>query len=1025
MKFTDIFIRRPVLATVISLLILVLGLRSMSLLPVLQYPRTENAVVTVTTTYYGASAELVSGFITTPLEKSIAQANGIDYMSSVSSSGVSTIEIQIRLNYDSSKALTEINTRVNAVRNQLPADSQQPVITIAVGETIDSMYIGFSSDVLANNQISDYLLRVVAPKLQAIEGVQEAEFLGEKRFALRVWMDPDKLAAYDLTATDIRNALAKNSFLSALGQTKGNMIQVDLTASTSASSLDQFRRLIVKTVDGSSVYLEDVANVTLGAEDYESTAYFDGKPSVQIGIKVAPTANLLDVMKRVRKAFPEIQAQLPEGLNGAIAYDATKFVTTSINEVIRTLIEALIIVTLVVFAFLGSPRSVLIPTLAIPLSLIGAFTFMVLFGFSINLLTLLALVLAIGLVVDDAIIVVENVNRHLEEGKPPLEAAIMAARELSSPIITMTIVLIAVYIPIGFMGGLTGALFTEFAFTLVGAVTVSAIVALTLSPMMCARFLKPHSDPSISNWERRTVSFIDERFERLRKGYMRLLHASLNQLSVVAVFACIVLASIYFYYSYSKSELAPQEDQGIVIGFITSAPNATLEQKKITAAKVFQTYAKHPEMDHVFQAVLTSQSIAGLVTKPWDERSVSATELQESLQKELSSIPEARVVMFQPPPLPGARGLPVSFVIQTTEPFSQLYKVSQQFLAAAQKSGNFVFLDTDLKFDKPQADLVIDRDKVAQMGLTMNDVGAALSSMLGGNYVNYFALSGRSYKVIPQVQQKFRLNVDQIENYYIKTSSGKSIPLSTVAHFETRAVPETLNHFQQLNAATISGVATPGVTTGDALAYLQGLAAKTLPQGYTVDYSGPSRQYVQESSAIVVTFFFALVIIFLALAAQFESFRDPIIILVTVPMSICGALIFIALGVGGASLNIYTQVGLVTLIGLISKHGILIVEFANSLQEAGFSKREAIEEATSIRLRPILMTTAAMVLGVLPLVIASGAGAASRYSLGLVISTGLAIGTLFTLFVVPAIYMMLAEDHEALKELNEADLVES
>lgn len=1025
MNFTDIFIRRPVLATVISLLILVLGLRSVSLLPVLQYPRTENAVVTVTTTYYGASAELVSGFITTPLEKSIAQANGIDYMNSVSSSGVSTIQIQIRLNYDSSKALTEINTRVNAVRNQLPTEAQQPVITIAVGETIDSMYIGFSSDVLANNQITDYLLRVVAPKLQAIEGVQEAEFLGEKRFALRVWMDPNKLAAYDLTATDIRNALARNSFLSALGQTKGNMIQVDLTASTSASSLDQFRQLIVKTVGGSSVHLEDVANVTLGAEDYESTAYFDGKPSVQIGIKVAPTANLLDVMKRVRKAFPEIQAQLPEGLKGAIAYDATKFVTSSINEVIRTLIEALIIVTLVVFAFLGSPRSVLIPTLAIPLSLIGAFTFMVLFGFSINLLTLLALVLAIGLVVDDAIIVVENVNRHLEEGKPPLEAAIMAARELSGPIITMTVVLIAVYIPIGFMGGLTGALFTEFAFTLVGAVTVSAIVALTLSPMMCARFLKPHSDPSISDWERRTVSFIDERFERLRKGYMRLLHTSLDQLSVVAVFACIVLVSIYFYYGYSKSELAPQEDQGIVIGFITSAPNATLEQKKITAAKVFQTYAKHPEMDHVFQAVMPSQSIAGLVTKPWDERSISATELQQSLQKELSSIPEARIVMFQPPPLPGARGLPVSFVIQTTEPFSQLYQVSQKFLAAAQKSGNFVFLDTDLKFDKPQADLVIDRDKVAQMGLTMNDIGAALSSMLGGGYVNYFALSGRSYKVIPQVQQKFRLNVDQIENYYIKTSSGKSIPLSTVAHFETKTVPETLNHFQQLNAATISGVATPGVTTGDALAYLQNLAAKTLPSGYTVDYSGPSRQYVQESSAIVVTFFFALVIIFLALAAQFESFRDPIIILVTVPMSICGALIFIALGVGGASLNIYTQVGLVTLIGLISKHGILIVEFANSLQEAGFSKREAIEEATSIRLRPILMTTAAMVLGVIPLVIATGAGAASRFSLGLVISTGLAIGTLFTLFVVPAIYMMLAEDHEALKELNEADLAES
>jgi multidrug efflux pump len=1026
MNFTDIFIRRPVLATVISLLILVLGLRSVSLLPVLQYPRTENAVVTVTTTYFGASADVVSGFITTPLENSIAQANGIDYMNSISQQGMSTIQVQIRLNYDSAKALTEINTRVNAVINQLPAEAQQPVITIAVGETIDSMYMGFSSDVLANNQISDYLLRVVAPKLQAIEGVQQAEFLGEKRFALRVWMNPEKLAAYDLTAADISAALARNSFLSALGTTKGQMVQVDLTASTSLSSLDDFRNLIVKNVNGTSVRLQDVANVTLGAEDYESAGYFDGKPSVQIGIKVAPTANLLDVMKRVRAVFPEIQAQLPEGLHGAIAYDATKFVNSSINEVIRTLVEALIIVTLVVFAFLGSPRSVLIPTLAIPLSLVGAFTFMVVFGFSINLLTLLALVLAIGLVVDDAIIVVENVNRHLEEGQPPTRAAILAARELSGPIITMTIVLIAVYIPIGFMGGLTGALFTEFAFTLVGAVTVSAIVALTLSPMMCARFLKPHSDPTTSNWEKRTVTFIDERFERLRQGYERLLHSSLDQVPVVAVFSVIVLVSIYFFYTFSKTELAPQEDQGIVIGFITSAPNATLQQRQITSAEIYKTYRTHPETDHVFQAVTPSQTIAGLVTIPWEERSVTATQLQEKLQMELNSIAAARVVMFQPPPLPGARGLPVSFVIQTTEPFERLDEVSQNFLAEALKSGNFIFLDTDLKFDKPQTEVVIDRDKVAEMGLTMNDVGAALSSMLGGGYVNYFSLSGRSYKVIPQVQQQFRLNVDQLANYYIRTASGASIPLSTVAHFETKTVPETLNHFQQLNAATISGVASPNVTTGDALNYLRDLAARTLPQGYSVDFSGQSRQYVQESSAIVVTFFFALVIIFLTLAAQFESFRDPVIILISVPMSICGALIFISLGVGGASLNIYTQVGLVTLIGLISKHGILIVEFANNLQKEGRSKREAIEEATGIRLRPILMTTAAMVLGVLPLILASGAGAVSRYSLGLVIATGLAIGTAFTLFVVPAIYMLLAEDHQADEEdAEDEEMVEA
>lgn len=1014
MKLTDIFIRRPVLATVVSLLILVLGLRSMSLLPVLQYPRTENAVITVQTTYFGASADLVAGFITTPLEASIAQANGIDYMTSTSAQGLSVIQVQVRLNFDSAKVLTEINTRVNAVKNQLPPESQESVITIAVGETIDSMYIGFSSDVLANNQISDYLLRVVVPKIQAVDGVQEAEFLGEKRFALRVWMDPEKLAAHGLTATDVSNALARNDFLSAVGTTKGQMVQIDLTASTSLHSLDEFRDLIVKTSHGASVRLEDVANVTLGAEDYETAAAFDGKPSVQIGIKVAPTANLLDVMKRVRQIFPEIQSQLPQGLNGSIAYDATRFVNSSINEVTRTLVEALIIVTLVVFAFLGSPRSVLIPTLAIPLSLIGAFAFMLALGFSINLLTLLAIVLAIGLVVDDAIIVVENVNRHLEEGLSPLKASIVAARELSSPIISMTVVLVAVYIPIGFMGGLTGALFTEFAFTLVGAVTVSAVVALTLSPMMCSRLLKPH-DADRSDWEQRLVAFIDERFERLRQTYARLLATSLDQTSVVVVFALIVVGSLYLFWTTSRTELAPQEDQGIVIGIITASPSATLAQRQVAMREIYKIYAGHKETEHVFQNILPTQAFAGLVTVPWDERTKKAKDLQTELQMQLNGIPIARAAAIQPPPLPGARGFPVNFVIQSADPFDQIFDVSQEFMAAAQKSGNFIFMDSDLKFDKPQAEIVIDRDKVAQMGLTMGDIGATLSSMLGGGFVNYFSLAGRSYKVIPQVQQQFRLNTEQLDNYYIRSGSGAMIPLSTVAHIEAKTVPQTLNHFQQLNSATISGVPNPGITTGDALNYLRDLAAETLPAGYTVDFGGQSRQFVQESSALLITFFFALLIIFLTLAAQFESFRDPIIILVTVPMSLCGALFFISLGLGGASLNIYTEVGLVTLIGLISKHGILIVEFANNLQIDGRSKRAAIEEAASIRLRPILMTTAAMVLGVLPLILASGAGAVSRYNLGLVIASGLSIGTLFTLFVVPAMYMLIAEDHQEIE----------
>jgi multidrug efflux pump len=1010
MKFTDIFIRRPVLATVVSLFILVLGLRSMGLLPVLQFPRTENAVVTVTTAYYGADADLVAGFITTPLENSIAQANGIDYMTSTSTQGLSTITANLRLNFDTDKALTEINTKVNAVLNRLPPDSQQPVLSVKVGQTIDAMYIGFSSPVLPSNKITDYLIRVVQPKLQSVEGVQTAEILGEKLFALRAWLDPQKLAAYGLTAADVRSALANNDYLSAVGSTKGQMVQVNLTASTSLHSLDDFRNLILKQQDGAVVRLGDVANVSLGAEDYESQVGFDGQKAVYIGIQVAPSANLLEVIHRVRAVFPEIRQQLPEGLNGEIVYDSTKFVNSSIEEVVSTLLEALLIVTLVVFAFLGSFRSVLIPTIAIPLSLVGAFTIMLMFGFSINLLTLLALVLAIGLVVDDAIIIVENVNRHLEEGARPLEAAILAARELANPIIVMTVVLIAVYIPIGFMGGLTGALFTEFAFTLVAAVTISGIVALTLSPMMCSRLLKPH-DPDQKGWQAKFVLFLDRQFDAFRKHYQRLLHGTLNTVPVTLVFALIILGSIYFLYEGAKSELAPQEDQGVVITSSTAAPSATLQQRELYSRAVYKDFASHPETDHVFQLDMPGNSIAGMVLKPWDQRQKTADQLQPIIQQELNKISGIRAVVFQPPPLPGSRGLPIQFVIQTTDPFERLHQVAGKFLEEAQTSGMFMFLDTDLKYDLPQSKVIIDRNLTAQLGLSMRDVGGALSSMLGGGYVNYFSLEGRSYKVIPQVQQRFRLNTDQLKNYYIRTADGSSVPLATIAHIETATVPESLNHFQQQNSATISGVTFPGVTQGEALTYLKDLAAKTLPQGYSVDYAGQSRQFVQESSALLVTFFFALIIIFLALAAQFESFRDPIIILVTVPMSICGALIFISLGVGGASLNIYTEVGLVTLIGLISKHGILIVEFANNLQKEGHGKREAIEMAAAIRLRPILMTTAAMVLGVVPLIIATGAGAVSRYNMGLVIATGLAIGTLFTLFVVPAMYMLLAAEH--------------
>ncbi len=1009
MVITDIFIRRPVLATVVSLMILVLGLRSMGVLTIRQFPFTQNAVVTVNTFYVGADPELVAGFITTPLENSIAQADGIDYMTSSSTLGQSTIQANLRLNYDPDKAMTEINTKVNAVLNLLPKEAQLPSITVAIGETIDAMYIGFYSDVLESNQITDYLIRVVQPKLQAIDGVQNAEILGKRQFALRAWLDPFKLSGYGLTSTDVANALANNDFISASGRTDGNMITVDLVAETGLHSVEQFKNLVIKQKDGAIIHLSDVANVTLGSENYDSAVSFDGKAAVYIGIQTTPAANLLTVIDSVRKIFPDIQKQLPQGLQGDIVYDSTKFVTSSIREVIRSLVEAMLIVTVVIFLFLGSVRSVIIPVIAIPLSIIGTFFMMLMFGYSINLLTLLALVLAIGLVVDDAIIVVENVHRHIEEGMSKLEAALLGARELANPVIAISVVLIAVYLPIGFMGGLTGALFTEFAFTLAGAVGISAIVALTLSPMMCSKFLKVDKDN-----QHDLVHYIDRQFDKLRVFYERLLAGPLDYLPVTVVFAILILVSNYFLYATSKTELAPQEDQGIVIALMTTAPNATLRQTQLYSRQMFNIFSSYKETDHVFQLDGINglnSSIGGAVLDPWGDRSRTTDQLQPLMQAELSKVTGALTAVFQPPPLPGSRGVPVQYVICTTENFNLLNDMVINIMDKAQASGKFLFLDRDLKIDKAQTSIEIDRYKASELGLTMSDIGNFLAFNLSQNYINFFSLSGRSYQVIPQVIRSERLNDSQLLDYYIQ-SNGESIPFSTIAKVKTQVVPESINHFQQLNSATISAVPFPGVTMGDALDTLNQITQNILPQGYTTDSAGQSRQYLQESSALIATFFFALIIIYLTLAALFESFVDPIIVLISVPMSICGAMIFISMGIGHATLNIYTEVGLVTLIGLISKHGILIVQFANDMQREGKSKREAIELSAGIRLRPILMTTASMVLGVIPLITASGAGAVSRFSIGLVVASGISIGTLFTLFVVPAMYLLMADTLE-------------
>lgn len=1013
MKFTDIFIKRPVLATVISLLIFLFGVRAFFALTVREYPQTSNAQVTVTTAYPGASAELVKGFITTPLESAIAEANGIDYLESTSVQGVSQIVAHLVLNYDANKALTEITTKVNQVRNQLPAEAQIPTIDIQTGKSTDDMYIGFYSDVLKPNQITDYLMRVVQPKLATIEGVQKAEVLGAHKFAMRIWLKPDKMAALGVTPSDVRSVLADNNYLAGVGETKGSMISVSFTSATDLHSEKQFDNLIVKHTNNSIVRLGDIATVDLGSESYATDVRFNGKSATFIGIQAAPDANSLDVIKRVRAALPSIRSQLPSGLSVDIPYDATKYINDSINEVVKTLGEALAIVVLVIYLFLGSIRSVVIPVIAMPLSLIGAGMIMLALGFSINLLTLLSMVLAIGLVVDDAIIVVENIHRHIhEENASPLDAALRGARELGGPVIAMTITLVAVYAPIGFIGGLTGSLFTEFAFTLAGAVLVSGVIALTLSPMMCSKLLRRDEKKGFSH-------FLDGLFDRLKRRYERTLHNALNYRPVIFVFAIVVLVSCFFLFQSTKKELAPTEDQGFILALASGAADANLDQTMLYTKQITQVFKSFPQSDSQFllngaggggAAATGNSAISGMVMKPWGQRKETAMQLLPAVQQKLNKIAGLQIAAFQPPVLPGASGLPVQFVIGTTQSPLQLNEVTQELLRKAYASGLFIFANTDLKYDKPSVRIDVDRAKAAELGLSMKDIGGDLASMLGGNYVNYFSISGRSYQVIPQVQRVSRLNPSQLDNYYIRAANGEMFPLSTVVSLHPEVVPEQLKRFQQLNSATISAVPMPGVSLGEALNFLQTQANQILPPGYSTDYAGQSRQYEQAGSALIFTFFFAIIIIFLVLSAQFESFRDPLIMLVSVPMSISGALIFLTLGL--ASVNIYTEVGLITLIGLISKHGILIVQFANQLQiERGLGKREAVEEAAAIRLRPILMTTSAMVLGVLPLILATGAGAVSRFDMGLVIASGMSIGTLFTLYVVPAMYTLLAREH--------------
>jgi multidrug efflux pump len=1025
MKFTDIFIRRPVLALVINLLIILAGLQAIFSLSVRQYPRSDNAMVTVTTTYVGASAELVRGFITTPLERAIAAADGIDYIQSQSAQNLSTINVRLKLNYDPIEALSEISAKVDQVRGDLPPEAEVPILNVESADSqFASAYLSFTSPDLEQNQITDYLMRVVQPRLSALSGVQRADILGARTFAMRIWLKPDRMAALNVTPAAVRQALAANNYLSALGQTKGELVQINLTADTDLRSADEFKQLAIREENGAVIRLGDIADVALGAEDYGAEVRFTGETAVFIGVWPLPNANSIDVIGLVRTEMEAIQSSLPSGMTGRIAYDATEYINSAIHEVLRTLGDTLLIVVVIIFLFIGSFRAVAIPVIAIPLSLIGAVFLMQVFGFTVNLLTLLAVVLSVGLVVDDAIVVVENVERHISEGQTPLDAAILGARELIGPLIAMTITLAAVYAPIGLQGGLTGSLFREFAFTLAGAVTISGIVALTLSPLMSAKLLKPGLE------EHGLAGRISRDFARLRRFYGRLLDGTLNARPAVYLIWIVISGLTVPMYIMSATELAPSEDQGVIFGILDASADSTLDQTSVYAAAANKVFLDTPEAQFTFQVTFPSSGFCGLVVSPWEQRERTVAEILPEVQAGLAAIPGIQMFPVTPPALPGGGDFPVEFILASTADQEEILNFARQIQVKAMQSGMFAFPPLiDVKIDQPQAELVIDRDKVAAMGLSLASVGGDVSAMMGGNYVNRFNIDGRSYKVIPQVQRIDRLTPDQLSNIHVTGPGGVLVPLSSVATIKETTVARSLNRFQQLNAVKISGVAVRPLD--EALRFLEDEAVKILPQGYVLDYTGDSRQLRTEGNKFLTAFGLAVVLIFLVLAAQFNSFRDPFVILAgSVPLAVFGSLIFtflkmpdpnVAFWTAGwtTTMNIYSQVGLVTLVGLVSKNGILIVEFANQLQKLGRSKREAVHEAALTRLRPILMTTGATIAGHFPLTLVTGAGAAARNSIGLVLVGGIAIGTLFTLFIIPSIYMLVARDHSHDREKDE------
>ena len=1017
MHFTEIFIRRPVLSTVVGAFMLLLGFQAFFSLAVREYPEVDETVVTITTVYPGAAADLIQGFITAPIAAAVATTENIDYVTSSSRPSASVVSVNMKLGADPDVALTDVLAKVQQVRSQLPSDAEDPVIVKGTGQTFALMYLSALNPNMTPEQLTEYLERVVRPRMSTIPGVAEISIIGASNYAMRVWLDPNRLAARNVTAAEVLAAIRASNFLSAPGKTENSYVLRSITLKSTLQTPEAFGALPIRSEGDAVIRLRDIARVDLASEEGGEIVTFNGQPGTFIGIYPTPAANPLDTAAAVLAELPAINNTLPEGMAIDLVYDSTETISASITEVFKTIGEAVAIVVVVILLFLGSMRSVAMPIVTIPLSLVGVLAVLLALGYSINLLTLLAMVLAIGLVVDDAIVVVENIHRHIEDGMKPMPAAIQGMREITGPVIAMTITLAAVLSPLAFTGGLTGALFSEFAFTLAGAVILSGVIALTITPMMSARLLKPGHATGFQ-------AKVDAISESVTAWYGRRVEGSLKYRSITILVVAVLVGVTLFMFPRTSTELAPDEDQGALFAFLNAPRYASKDYTQIYTDEIFTRSQDIPELKRSFSIAgfggQENQGIYIWALKDWADRDRSQAEIQTDIQARLDKIPGVQGFVFAPPTLPGTGGgLPISMVVQSIHTPERVAEVTDEIKRRAMASGKFIIVQNSLAFDAPQVRVTIDRDRAASLNVPISDIGTTLGLLVGGNAVAQFDRDSNSYDIITQVPQEFRANPEQLGGYFVRAASGEMVPLSSVVTIETGVAAAAIEQFNQLNASTLSALPLPGVSTGDGLTALVEAANEVLPEGFFIDYSGQSRLEVTQGNTILLAFGAAILVIYLVLAAQFESFRDPFIILMSVPLTIFGAVLPLNLGLG--TLNIYSQVGLITLIGLITKHGILMVEFANQLRETeGLGRRAAIAKAATIRLRPILMTTAAMALAVVPLILAEGAGAAARQAMGVVIFSGLLIGTMFTLFVVPMFYSFIAPSDAAWKAHKDA-----